>query len=209
MLALLSVLLLSSHVLPLVQSQSCDDKTEYLNDKTCCTKCKPGEYVLENCKQKMPVTLCAPCGNGFFTDDYNSNYNWCSHCTTCTKDHMKYEKNCTATSDAVCTCVEGYRCRDSKCQECEKIQTATVSSPASTKTIPPTHDMHDNMDGSCQHHPVSGAPTRATLDPVSAQRKRRYQCQCRRCVERLKNWRMSEKRAGRRPLMRLWIEYLL
>lgn len=56
---------------------------------------------------------------------------------------------------------------------------------------------------------VSAAPTRVTLDPVSAQRKRRYQCQCRRCVERLKNWRMSEKRAGRRPLMRLWIEYLL
>ncbi|XP_026140064.1 tumor necrosis factor receptor superfamily member 5 isoform X2 [Carassius auratus] len=202
MLALLSVLLLSSHVLPLVQSTSCDDKTEYLYDQTCCKKCKPGEYVLENCKYQS-ATQCATCGNGFFTNDYNSYFNWCPDCRTCTKDHMTYKKNCTTTSNAVCTCVEGYRCTDSDCQACEKIQTATVPS-AITTTIPPTHEMHDNMDGSCQHH-----LTRATLDPASAQRKRRYQCQSRRCVERLKNWRMSEKRAGKRPLMRLWIEYLI
>ncbi|KAF4103474.1 hypothetical protein G5714_016357 [Onychostoma macrolepis] len=99
------------------------------------------EFVLKNCEQEKSDTKCAPCTSGFFTHYYNSNYNWCHHCTTCTKDHMKYEKNCTATSDAVCTCVEGYRCRDSNCNECEKIQTATVSSPASTKTIPPTHDI--------------------------------------------------------------------
>ncbi|XP_026140065.1 tumor necrosis factor receptor superfamily member 5 isoform X3 [Carassius auratus] len=139
MLALLSVLLLSSHVLPLVQSTSCDDKTEYLYDQTCCKKCKPGEYVLENCKYQS-ATQCATCGNGFFTNDYNSYFNWCPDCRTCTKDHMTYKKNCTTTSNAVCTCVEGYRCTDSDCQACEKIQTATVPS-AITTTIPPTHDI--------------------------------------------------------------------
>ncbi|XP_042596685.1 CD27 antigen-like isoform X3 [Cyprinus carpio] len=141
MLALLSVLLLSSHVLTLVQSTSCDDKTEYLNDNTCCKKCKPGELLIQKCTQQMADTECARCGDGYFTDDYNINYHWCNECRTCTKDHMMYEKNCTSTSDAVCTCVEGYRCRDSKCQECEKIQTSTVSSLATIKAIPPTHDI--------------------------------------------------------------------
>ncbi|XP_016356865.1 tumor necrosis factor receptor superfamily member 5 isoform X2 [Sinocyclocheilus anshuiensis] len=210
MLGLLSVLLLSSHVLPLVQSQQCDERTEYLKNNRCCKKCKPGQLMTQKCGVGMTDTQCSPCGNGFFMDEYNVNNNWCKHCTTCTKEHMKNMKDCTATSDAVCTCEEGYRCSDSKCQTCEKIQTTTVTtSTPSTKTIPPTHDMHDHVDGSCQHQSVSAPPTRASLDPVSAQRKRRYQCQCRRCVERLKNWRMSEKRAGRRPLMRLWIEYSL
>uniref|UniRef100_A0A8C1Y3T6 TNFR-Cys domain-containing protein n=1 Tax=Cyprinus carpio TaxID=7962 RepID=A0A8C1Y3T6_CYPCA len=141
MLALLSVLLLSSHVLTLVQSTSCDDKTEYLNDDTCCKKCKPGELLIQKCTQQMADTECARCGDGYFTDDYNINYHWCNECRTCTKDHMMYEKNCTSTSDAVCTCVEGYRCRDSECEKCEKIQTSTVSSLATTKAIPPTHDI--------------------------------------------------------------------
>ncbi|KTG34948.1 hypothetical protein cypCar_00022048 [Cyprinus carpio] len=88
MLALLSVLLLSSHVLTLVQSTSCDDKTEYLNDNTCCKKCKPGELLIQKCTQQMADTECARCGDGYFTDDYNINYHWCNECRTCTKDRQ-------------------------------------------------------------------------------------------------------------------------
>ncbi|XP_016087667.1 CD27 antigen-like isoform X1 [Sinocyclocheilus grahami] len=141
MLGLLSVLLLSSHVLPLVQSQQCNERTEYLKDNRCCKKCKPGQLMTQKCGVGMTDTQCSPCGNGFFMDEYNVNNNWCKHCTTCTKEYMKNMKDCTATSDAVCTCEEGYRCSDSKCQTCEKIQTTTVTtSTPSTKTIPPTHD---------------------------------------------------------------------
>ncbi|KTG43653.1 hypothetical protein cypCar_00041830, partial [Cyprinus carpio] len=99
-----------------------------------------GELMIEKCEQGISDTQCDACGDGFFMDDYNINYHWCKHCTTCTKEHMKNMKNCTATSDAVCTCEEGYRCSDSKCQTCEKIQTTTVTTPPSTQTIPPTHD---------------------------------------------------------------------
>ncbi|XP_043117690.1 CD27 antigen [Puntigrus tetrazona] len=140
MLALLSVLLLSSHVLSLVQSKSCDEETEYLNDNTCCKKCKPGEFVIEHCNQKKAVT-CGQCTNGFFMDEYNNNFNWCHNCRTCTQNHMKYEKNCTSTHNAVCTCVEGYRCRDSACNECVKNQTATVHSPDSALQLPATNDI--------------------------------------------------------------------
>ncbi len=41
----------------------------------------------DNC-QGSQKTVCAPCTNGFFTDDYNNNYNWCDHCKMCTKDRM-------------------------------------------------------------------------------------------------------------------------
>ncbi|XP_026084808.1 tumor necrosis factor receptor superfamily member 4-like [Carassius auratus] len=139
MLALLSVLLLSSHVLPLVQSLQCDERTEYLDGNRCCKKCKPGELMMKKCEGKTE-TVCEPCGNGYFTDDYNINYQWCKHCTTCTRENMKYMKDCTVTSDANCTCEDGYRCSDSKCESCEKIQTTTVTTPPSTKTISPTHD---------------------------------------------------------------------
>ncbi|XP_050988112.1 tumor necrosis factor receptor superfamily member 3 isoform X2 [Labeo rohita] len=220
MLALLSVLLLTSHVLPLVQSQTCNERTQYSNDNRCCDKCQPGQYVTQKCTAKQSKTVCETCKDGYYMDDYNGSYNFCKHCTKCTKDHMRTKEVCTATRDTVCDCDKGYRCSDSICQACEKIPVSTTLSttpPHSTplkqnnftKTVQPINDMHDHVDGSCQHQPVSAAPTRATLDPVSAQKKRRFQCQCRRCVERMKNWRMSEKRAGRRPLMRLWIEYLL
>ncbi|XP_067257982.1 tumor necrosis factor receptor superfamily member 5 isoform X5 [Chanodichthys erythropterus] len=146
MFALLSVLLLSSQALPLVQSGTCNETTEYLEDKQCCKKCEPGQLLVERCKPGSPDTRCKPCGKGFFMEDYNTNFGWCDYCKKCTKDHMKYSKTCTLTSDAVCTCDEGYRCSDDKCETCVKVPTTTLShtSPstaptASTKKTLPTH----------------------------------------------------------------------
>ncbi|XP_056090854.1 tumor necrosis factor receptor superfamily member 6 [Rhinichthys klamathensis goyatoka] len=73
-------------------------------------------------------------------DVYNDNFD-CHHCTTCTNEHMKYKKNCTTTRDAVCTCDEGYRCSDSNCENCVKVQTYTPSPrPAFTATAPHTQN---------------------------------------------------------------------
>ncbi|XP_048010259.1 CD27 antigen isoform X1 [Megalobrama amblycephala] len=147
MFALLSVLLLSSQVLPLVQSETCNETTEYLEVSQCCKKCEPGQLLVERCKPGSPDTQCKPCGKGFFMEDYNTNFGWCNYCKKCTKDHMKYNKTCTLTSDAVCTCDEGYRCSGDKCETCVKVPTTTLShtSPTtapttSTKKILPTHD---------------------------------------------------------------------
>ncbi|KAL1259162.1 hypothetical protein QQF64_009739 [Cirrhinus molitorella] len=126
MLALLSVLLLSSHVLPLVQSLRCNERTEYLGDNRCCKKCEPGQFIFQKCKPGGTETDCKTCGEGFYMDDYNGS-GFCHYCAMCTKDHMRIKKSCTATSNTVCTCEEGYRCSDSNCQACEKIPTTTVS----------------------------------------------------------------------------------
>lgn len=86
---------------------------------------------------KISDTQCNTCGGGFFMDVHNENLKWCHHCTMCTKEHMKYEKNCSPKSDAVCTCDEGYRCSDSKCEMCVKVQKTTTSPPpASIKNTP-------------------------------------------------------------------------
>ncbi|XP_051574502.1 tumor necrosis factor receptor superfamily member 23-like isoform X2 [Myxocyprinus asiaticus] len=208
MFTLLSILLLSSHALSLVQSLNCDEKTEYSENNQCCKKCKQGEMMSLRCKPGLHDTHCEPCHNGYFTDSFNNNFMKCFQCTKCTKEYMKYAKNCTLTHDAECICDEGYQCSGEKCQMCVKVlQTTTTAVTMFTRPTPPT-DMYDHMNGSCQHQPVSGPPKRATSAPVSAQRKRKYQCQCRRCVERQRNWRKSEK-GGRRQLMHLWIEYLL
>ncbi|XP_065126213.2 uncharacterized protein [Paramisgurnus dabryanus] len=200
MLTLLNILLLSSHVLPLVQSLKCDERTEYLESfenpvrDQCCKKCAPGQFMEERCIPGSPNTVCDTCNDGYFTDDYNIMYHRCSQCTKCTKEHMKYEKNCTLTRDAVCTCVDGYKCNGSRCETCVEVNTPSTDANQATT---------DNVWIS-----VTGSPKRATPDPVSAQRKRKYRCQCRRCVERLKNWRKPEKDDGRRPLVRVWLEYL-
>ncbi|XP_077075466.1 tumor necrosis factor receptor superfamily member 4 [Siphateles boraxobius] len=155
MLALLIVLLLSSHVLPLVQSLTCDESTEYLENEKCCKKCEPGQSMVMRCGTSSSDTQCDTCGTGFYIDVYNENFN-CHYCTMCTKEHMKYEKNCTPKSDAVCTCDEGYKCIDSNCEMCVKVQTYTLSPrPAFTRPLLHTQNMHDHVDGSCQHQPVS------------------------------------------------------
>ncbi|XP_050988114.1 tumor necrosis factor receptor superfamily member 3 isoform X3 [Labeo rohita] len=151
MLALLSVLLLTSHVLPLVQSQTCNERTQYSNDNRCCDKCQPGQYVTQKCTAKQSKTVCETCKDGYYMDDYNGSYNFCKHCTKCTKDHMRTKEVCTATRDTVCDCDKGYRCSDSICQACEKIPVSTTLSttpPHSTplkqnnftKTVQPIND---------------------------------------------------------------------
>lgn len=128
MLTLLSILLLSSHVLPLVQSLKCDERTEYLETfenpvrSQCCKKCAPGQFMEKRCIPGSPNTVCDTCNDGYFTDDYNIMFHRCLQCTKCTKEHMKYEKNCTLTRDAVCTCVDGYRCNGSRCETCVEVK---------------------------------------------------------------------------------------
>ncbi|XP_067305206.1 tumor necrosis factor receptor superfamily member 1A [Pseudorasbora parva] len=97
--------------------------------------------MLERCTQGSD-TLCRTCGDGFFVDHYNENYRWCPDCKTCTKEYMKYEKHCTPKSNAVCTCEEGYKCSDSNCEMCVKVQTTTSpTTTLSTKTAPHSQDM--------------------------------------------------------------------
>ncbi|XP_056617595.1 tumor necrosis factor receptor superfamily member 5 isoform X2 [Triplophysa dalaica] len=199
MLTLLSIFLLLSHVLSLGQSLDCDERIEYKGENRCCKKCRPGESMKQRCSGQSE-TKCNPCNNGYYNDNYNNDYLVCKNCKGCYKEHMKVERNCTLTSDAVCTCEDGFRCSDIKCETCVKVQT-----PVPTK-LPVSTDMDGHVNGSCQHQPLSVPPKRETLNAVSAQKRRRYQCQCRRCVKR--HWRMSEKDRSRRPRMRVWLEYL-
>ncbi|XP_051577133.1 tumor necrosis factor receptor superfamily member 6-like [Myxocyprinus asiaticus] len=136
MLTFLSILLLSSHNLPLIESLNCDNRTQYIHKDQCCQKCKPGQYMKMRCQPGSFDTQCGSCSNGYFTAGFNNDFMKCSECTKCSKEYMKYETNCTLTHDAVCTCHEGYRCSDSTCQTCVKVQTTATT--MTNRPPPPT-----------------------------------------------------------------------
>ncbi|KAI7807039.1 putative CD27 antigen, partial [Triplophysa rosa] len=131
MLTLLSIFLPLSHVLSLGQSLNCNERIEYKEGNRCCKKCPPGELMAQRCSGQSD-TKCVPCSNGYYNDDYNNDFLQCKLCKGCYKEHMKVERNCTLTRDAVCTCEDGFRCSDSSCETCVKVQTPVTTKPPAT-----------------------------------------------------------------------------
>ncbi|RXN10463.1 tumor necrosis factor receptor superfamily member 22-like isoform X1 [Labeo rohita] len=46
------------------------------------------QYVTQKCTAKQSKTVCETCKDGYYMDDYNGSYNFCKHCTKCTKDRF-------------------------------------------------------------------------------------------------------------------------
>lgn len=77
-------------------------------DKINCILCPPGQKVVEDCKSEASVSKCEPCEAGFFMPHPNQN-KYCEKChqSACPKDAF-VETNCTATTNHVCKCQDGY-----------------------------------------------------------------------------------------------------
>ncbi|XP_047666236.1 tumor necrosis factor receptor superfamily member 9b [Tachysurus fulvidraco] len=82
--------------------------TEY-----CCVRCKPGNRLVKTCDSNKEV-LCTPCENGTYT---RTNTEYCKRCTECISP-LKVKTFCTASSDTVCECAEGFQCGDETCSFC-------------------------------------------------------------------------------------------
>lgn len=82
----------------------------------CCNKCKPGNRLITNCGPD-PHALCAPCGNDTYISDTSQKN--CLRCTQCI-GVMRVRVKCSASSDTVCECSQGFRCGNEKCLFCVK-----------------------------------------------------------------------------------------
>ncbi|XP_078415329.1 tumor necrosis factor receptor superfamily member 1B-like [Cetorhinus maximus] len=82
----------------------------------CCSKCPPGKFMEEECTETSD-SICRPCLDRSYSKDWNIVYS-CSRCDECSHEGMKYKQNCTATSNALCECIEGYVCKDEHCRRC-------------------------------------------------------------------------------------------
>ncbi|KAM9443847.1 tumor necrosis factor receptor superfamily member 9b isoform 1-T1 [Clarias gariepinus] len=91
----------------------------------CCERCKPGNHLVSACGSEVK-TLCVPCVNGTFTTSYRAEA--CSRCTQCIGP-QRVKHPCTASTDTVCECVQGFVCGNRVCtfcvQQCGKGQEPT------------------------------------------------------------------------------------
>ncbi|OXB82968.1 UNVERIFIED_CONTAM: hypothetical protein H355_009878 [Colinus virginianus] len=70
-----------------------------------CNQCPPGSYVKQHCTA-VSATVCAPCPDQYYAEDWNSN-DECQYCSAVCKELQYVKQECTSTQDRVCECVEG------------------------------------------------------------------------------------------------------
>ncbi|XP_060714683.1 tumor necrosis factor receptor superfamily member 9b [Tachysurus vachellii] len=93
----------------------CDEWTHSSSSSEfCCVRCKPGNRLVNNCGPNVQV-LCTPCENGTYTRINNAVS--CKTCTECISP-LRVKTFCTASSDTVCECAEGFQCGDETCSFC-------------------------------------------------------------------------------------------
>ncbi|XP_051531810.1 tumor necrosis factor receptor superfamily member 9b isoform X2 [Myxocyprinus asiaticus] len=111
----------------------CQDWSMVKDSKNvCCKRCKPGNRLVTACGPD-PKALCTPCENDTYISD--SNQKICLRCNQCTGT-LQVKEKCTASSDTVCECSQGFRCGDSKCSFCV-IECKKGHQPTKNRTCEP------------------------------------------------------------------------
>ncbi|XP_035259689.1 tumor necrosis factor receptor superfamily member 3 isoform X1 [Anguilla anguilla] len=122
-----------------------------------CRWCPPGQYQAD-CNE------CSPCPSGSFTSKWNRE-DMCHPCNLdCRKDfHLQVVQPCSAVSDAVCKCIDGFACRafDSTTGQCSQCDVDVLS------TLPPALTKHQTettcAPGNCDLQTHSVSPTETAL----------------------------------------------
>ncbi|KAM9723889.1 tumor necrosis factor receptor superfamily member 19 [Menidia menidia] len=78
--------------------------------------CLPGQHMVRRQSENCEIE-CVTCKGNRFSASHNVEQS-CFVCETCEKPNMELKTNCTATSNAVCTCKAGFKCSDQVCTEC-------------------------------------------------------------------------------------------
>ncbi|XP_023654781.1 tumor necrosis factor receptor superfamily member 11A [Paramormyrops kingsleyae] len=98
---------------------------QYLKDKRCCDKCKPGTYAFAPCTS-TEKTICRPCGSKEYQPDWN-NETKCHPQKFCDKEKGFIPDPAENHTAAVpCQCKPGSHCAIVNCEYCEKINNCTA-----------------------------------------------------------------------------------
>ncbi|KAK5862570.1 hypothetical protein PBY51_017952 [Eleginops maclovinus] len=108
---LLPVLFLLSGVLPGVSvvdsvPPTFDHRDPSTRETLICDKCPPGTHMAAYCTPTK-ATVCAPCRSRHFTAFWNY-LPKCLYCNNYCVENQEVETECTATTNRVCRCKEGF-----------------------------------------------------------------------------------------------------
>lgn len=115
-----------------------------------CTKCPPGTHMVAHCTSSTP-TKCVPCGENQFTELWNY-LPRCLYCGNFCYDNQEVEKECSATSNRVCRCKEGFYSsadfcfRHSECKPGLGVQTKGMKHSALDLEEEKTRQLHYSSD---------------------------------------------------------------
>ncbi|KAL7837748.1 hypothetical protein SRHO_G00274590 [Serrasalmus rhombeus] len=127
----------------------CEDWThteDASGNEVCCRRCKPGNRLVNSCGEK-PEILCQVCENGTYVTDGKKKL--CQKCKQCKVGPMRVKQPCTASSDTVCECEEGYLCGDDQCSFCFE-QCGKGTQPVDRGCKPcPEGTFNDKIQHSC------------------------------------------------------------
>ncbi|KAJ8406909.1 hypothetical protein AAFF_G00291850 [Aldrovandia affinis] len=95
---------------------------QYVRDRRCCNKCKPGTYALALCTNTFG-TICQPCGSSEYQPDWNNE----TRCLTqkfCDRERgFDPDRPENHTAAVPCRCLPGRQCSLANCEFCERMRT--------------------------------------------------------------------------------------
>uniref|UniRef100_A0A7N4PNV3 TNFR-Cys domain-containing protein n=1 Tax=Sarcophilus harrisii TaxID=9305 RepID=A0A7N4PNV3_SARHA len=128
----------------------------------------PVGYKLHGMCSIMRGTMCVPCDPGTYTAHENV-LKKCFQCKVCDPElGLVTRRECSSTSNTVCSCSSGYFCTDTKDDNCEKCVGPRVCSPGQyvkSRGMPapsPSTQRPRTIIGCCPNFPVS-PPTSAII----------------------------------------------
>ncbi|XP_076593924.1 uncharacterized protein LOC143324980 [Chaetodon auriga] len=101
-----------------------------------CAKCPPGTHMAAHCTANT-ATACAPCKNDHYTELWNY-LPRCLYCSNFCVENQEVEKECTAVSNRVCRCKEGFYWADDFCirhKECGPGHGVQTKGTSKTNTV--------------------------------------------------------------------------
>uniref|UniRef100_A0A8D2AL49 Tumor necrosis factor receptor superfamily member 5 n=1 Tax=Sciurus vulgaris TaxID=55149 RepID=A0A8D2AL49_SCIVU len=92
-------------------------ENQYLLNSQCCTKCRPGEKLVNDCSA-LTATQCVPCSKGEFSDTWNRDRRCHEHKYCDPNLGLRVEREGNSETDTTCACEDGRHCTSSTCESC-------------------------------------------------------------------------------------------